>query len=122
MFTSILGRQKQFVNPDWFKNYIEESNRKFFEKKLEECKKCKKETCCKKNLLEIEDLFHCSSKNNDNSIQEFPIKINIFKFIKHNKSIFLLSAVPCGLFLLSRFIPTTSQVNTFDSRYFNYLY
>ena len=102
MFTSILGRQKQFVNPDWFKNYIEESNRKFCEKKLEECKKCKKKTCCKTNLLEIEDLFPCSSKNNENIIQEFPIKINIFKFIKNNRILFLLSAVPCGLFLLSR--------------------
>jgi hypothetical protein len=99
MFTSILGRQKQFVNPDWFKNYMEESNRKFITNKVEECKKCKKETCCKKNLLEIEDLFlsPCSSNTRDHDI-----KINIFKIIKNNRNLFLLSMVPCGFFLLSR--------------------
>lgn len=100
MFTSIVCRKKQFVNPDWFENYMEESNRKYFAKKLEEskkCEKCKKETCCKKKILEIEDLFPSSSNHRDDDI-----KINTFKFMKRNRKFFLLSMIPCGLFLLSR--------------------
>lgn len=97
------GQQKQFANPDWLKSYMEESNRKFITNKVEECKKCKKENCCKKNLFEIEDLFLSlslspSSSNN----KDHDIKINMFKNIKNNRNLFLLSMVPCGFFLLSR--------------------
>jgi hypothetical protein len=96
------GQQKPFVNPDWFKNYMEESNRKFITNKVEEfekCRNCKKENCCKKNLFEIEDLFHSPSSSNT---RDHDIKINIFKIIKRNRNLFLLSMVPCGFFLLSR--------------------